>query len=158
MKPGDIFLKWIFQKRANQSSTVLLYSPFLLYLYLQTFVNYLDMPTFLSYGSELIRINPSNNRIEYSTNRGASWITRYSGSGAGTFRDLVSYGNEIISATDKGVYYSTNKGASWICRCSSSYAKSFISIQDAGRELLANTNDGHLYYSTNKGASWIRRR
>ena len=74
------------------------------------------MPTLINYGSELIRINPSNNRIEYSTNRGASWITRYSGSNSGLFRDLLQYGNEILACTDKGLYYSTNKGASWICR------------------------------------------
>lgn len=116
------------------------------------------MPTLISLGTELVRINPANNRIEYSTSRGASWITRYSGSSAGSFRDLIQYGNELLAATDKGIYYSTTKGASWICRCSGSYARNFLSIQDAGRELLANTDDGHLYYSTTKGASWIRRR
>ncbi len=89
------------------------------------------MPQMITYGSELIRINPSNNKIEYSTNRGSSWITRYSGSGCGQFRDLLEYGNEIIACTDN---------------------------QDGGRELLGSSNDGHLYYSTNKGSSWIRRR
>ena len=116
------------------------------------------MPTLITYGPELIRINPANNRSEYSTNRGASWVSRYSSSSAGTFKDLVCYGNEILAATDKGVFYSTNKGASWICRCSGSDARRFLSIQDAGRELLANTDDGHLFYSTNKGSSWVRRR
>ncbi len=116
------------------------------------------MPSLINYGTELIRINFSNNRIEYSTNRGASWITRYSGSSAGQFRDLLQYGNEILACTDKGLYYSTNKGASWICRSSGSAAKTLASIQDGGRELLGSSDDGHLYYSTNKGASWIRRR
>ena len=32
------------------------------------------MSLLVSYGSELIRINPSNNRIEFSTNRGASVV------------------------------------------------------------------------------------
>ena len=116
------------------------------------------MPKMISFGSELIRINPSNNRIEYSTSRGSSWITRYSGSSCGEFRDLLEYGGKIVACTDKGICYSTNKGASWIAKCTSSYAKTFTSIQDGGRELLAMTGDGHLYYSTNEGSSWIRRR
>lgn len=116
------------------------------------------MPSLINYGTELIRINFSNNRIEYSTNRGASWISRYSGSSSGQFYDLLQYGNEILACTDKGLYYSTNKGASWSCRCSGSIAKTLVSIQDGGRELLGSSDDGHIYYSTNKGASWIRRK
>ena len=116
------------------------------------------MPSLINYGTELIRINFSNNKIEYSTNRGISWITRYCGSSVGQFRDLLQYGNEIIACTDKGVYYSSNKGISWICRCSGGAAKTLVAIQDGGRELLGSSDDGHLYYSTNKGISWIRRR
>lgn len=51
------------------------------------------MPQLITYGNELIRINPANNRIEYSTNRGVSWISRYSGKSYGTFRDLVLHPN-----------------------------------------------------------------
>ena len=116
------------------------------------------MSLLVSYGSELIRINPSNNRIEFSTNRGASWITRYSGSSYGTFRDLIVYGGKLLALTDKGVYYSTNKGAFWIAKYIGQYAKTFAVLQDSGSELLATTTDGHLYFSTNDGASWIRRR
>lgn len=47
------------------------------------------MPQLITYGNELIRINPANNRIEYSSNRGISWMSRYSGSSCGTFRDLI---------------------------------------------------------------------
>lgn len=61
------------------------------------------MPLLVPYGNELIRINPANNRIEYSTNRGASWISRYSGSNCGTFRDLIPYGGKLLALTDKGV-------------------------------------------------------
>jgi len=118
----------------------------------------LIMPQLITYGSELIRINPSYNRIEYSTNRGASWVSRYSGNSCGSFRDLLPYNGKIIAITDKGVYCSSNKGASWISRYTGSTAKSFVAIQDAGREILAQTSDGHLYFSTNEGASWIRRR
>lgn len=106
----------------------------------------------------MIRINPAKNRIEYSTNRGISWMSRYSGSNCGIFRDLCPYNGKIVAVNDKGVYYSSNKGISWMSRNSSSQAKTFIAIQDAGRELLAQTDDGHLYYSTNEGISWMRRR
>lgn len=116
------------------------------------------MPQLINWGNELIRINPSNNRIEYSTNRGLSWIGRYSGSNCGVFRDLLPYGSKIIAITDKGVYYSTNKGLSWISKNTSPSVRNFVAIQDAGREILAQTSDGHLYYSTNEGLSWIRRR
>ena len=116
------------------------------------------MPQLITLGNELIRINPARNTIEYSTSRGLSWITRHSGSSAGTFRDLLPYNGKLFAATDKGIYYSTSKGLSWICRNNSSPAKTFVSIQDAGRELLAQTADGHLYYSTSEGLSWVRRR
>ena len=91
------------------------------------------MPQLITYGNELIRINPSNNRIEYSTNRGLSWMSRYSGSNCGRFRDLCPYNGKIVAITDKGVYYSTNKGLSWMSKCTSSSARTFIAIQDAGR-------------------------
>ena len=115
------------------------------------------MPQLITYGNELIRINPAKNSIEYSTNRGASWMTRYSGSSCGTFRDLLPYDGIILACTDKGIYYTTNKGASWMCRNSGSSTREFVVLQDAGRELLAQSSDGHLYYSTNAGASWMRR-
>lgn len=116
------------------------------------------MPQLITYGKELIRINPANNRIEYSTSRGLSWISRYSGSSCGVFRDMVVYNGKIVAITDKGVYYSTNKGLSWISKNTTSTVRNFVAIQDAGRELLAQTSDGHLYYSTSEGLSWIRRR
>lgn len=110
----------------------------------------------VTYGNELIRFNPSNNRIEYSNNRGTSWYIRYTGSTIGNVRSLIVYGNELMVCSDKGVFYSNNKGTSWYIRNSSS--KNFIDLQDAGNELLASTADGHLYYSNNKGTSWYRRR
>lgn len=114
------------------------------------------MGLMITLGNELIRYNPSNHRIEYSTNRGASWYTRYSGSSIGNVRSIITYGNELLLCSDKGVMYSTNKGASWYTR-STAY-KNFVDLTDSGRELLATSDDGHLYYSTNKGASWYRRR
>lgn len=112
----------------------------------------------ITYGNELIRINPASNRIEYSTNRGLSWVGRSSGSSCGTFRDLLPYNGKIFAVTDKGVYYSTSKGLSWVAKSTSSNVRNFVALMDAGRELLAQTSDGHLYYSTSEGLSWVRRR
>ncbi len=65
-------------------------------------------------GKELIRINPTNKtKIEYSSNDGRSWNTRYSGSSYGEFTDLQDNGIEILGSTSKGLYYSTNDGRSW---------------------------------------------
>lgn len=116
------------------------------------------MPQIISLGSELIRINPSNNRIESSTTGGRTWLTRYSGSACGEFRDLVFFDDRIIALTDKGVYCSTSRGATWLARYTGSYAKSFVSIQDGGGELVALTGDGHIYASTSCGSTWLRRR
>ncbi len=114
------------------------------------------MPQIITYGAELIRINTSKNKIEYSTNKGATWNSRYSGSSVGTFIDLIEYGIEIIACTAKGFYYSSNKGATWNSRYTSPSAGNFLSLQNNGKELLASTSKG-LYYSTNKGATWNKR-
>lgn len=115
------------------------------------------MSKMITHEGTLIRINPSNNHIEYSPNRGVSWLTRYTGSSCGVFRDLLEFDGQIYACTDKGVYYSPNKGTSWLCKSSSMAARSFETLQDGTREILASTSDGHLYYSTNKGVSWLRR-
>lgn len=114
------------------------------------------MGLMVTFGNELIRYNPSNHHIEYSSNRGTSWYTRNSGSSLGNVRSLIQYGDELILCSDKGVMYSKNKGSSWYTR-NSTY-KNFTDLQDAGTEILATTVDGHLYYSKNKGSSWYRRR
>lgn len=75
------------------------------------------MSQMINRGNELIRICPNNeNKVEYSTNGGRSWISRYSGSSCGEFEDLTDNGNEILATTSKGLYYSTNEGRSWIKR------------------------------------------
>ena len=114
------------------------------------------MGLMITYGNELIRFNPANGHIEYSTSRGANWNCRCSSNSIGNVKGLIQYGNELILCSDKGVFYSTSKGANWNVRCSSH--KDFIDIQDAGKELLGSTADGHLYYSTSKGANWNKRR
>lgn len=72
------------------------------------------MSQLIKRGKELIRINPGNpNKIEYSTNDGRSWNTRYSGSSNGNFSDLTDNGKEILGTTSKGLYYSASDGRSW---------------------------------------------
>lgn len=75
------------------------------------------MGQMINRGKEMIRISPKQaNKIEYSTNDGRSWMTRYSGSSCGNFSDLVDNGKEILGTTSKGLYYSTNDGRSWMKR------------------------------------------
>lgn len=115
------------------------------------------MATLISYGAEMIRISPKDqNRIEYSRNGGSTWLSRYSGSSCGTFKDLLAYGSEIIAVTTKGVYYSKNGGNSWLSRYGGSSYGDFISLADGGNVLLATTSKG-LYYSKNGGYSWLKK-
>ena len=75
------------------------------------------MPTMINYGGELIRISPKNNKkIEYSKNKGLTWILRCTNSSVGGFIDLVDGGDEILATTQKGLYYSKNKGLTWNLR------------------------------------------
>ena len=107
--------------------------------------------------NELVRINPQKaNQIDYSTNGGRTWMSRYSGSSCGEFIDLVHYNNELIAITTKGIYYSTNSGRTWMSRYTGTSCGKFLSLMDKGKELLAQTEKG-LYYSTNSGRTWMRR-
>lgn len=114
------------------------------------------MAQMIQVGKEMIRINPAKNSIEYSTNDGRSWHSRYTGSIHGTFIDLLLYGTEIFAITSKGVFYSTNEGRTWSSRYTGSFCGEFQSLMDGGRELLAQTSKG-LYYSTNEGRTWTKR-
>lgn len=76
------------------------------------------MPIMINRGKEMLRISPTDKKkIEYSTNQGRTWVTRYSGSSTtGSFCDLMDSGKEILGTTDKGLFYSTNDGRTWILR------------------------------------------
>ena len=107
--------------------------------------------------NEIVRINPQKaNQIDYSTNGGRTWMSRYSGSSCGEFIDLVHYNNELIAITTKGIYYSTNSGRTWMSRYTGTSCGKFLSLMDNCKELLAQTEKG-LYYSTNSGRTWIKR-
>lgn len=114
------------------------------------------MAQMILHGRELIRINPKKNSIEFSSNDGRSWHSRYNDSHVGTFNDLFSYGSEIIACTSKGIFYSNNGGQSWHSRYTGSTYGSFIQLSSDGRILLATTTKG-LCYSNNGGLSWHRR-
>ena len=114
------------------------------------------MAQMILHGRELIRINTQKNYIEYSTNDGRSWHTRYTGTPAGDFIDLIDYGPEIIACTSKGIFASTNGGGNWHSRYSGNLAGSFIQLVVDGRDILATTTKG-LYYSNNGGLSWHKK-
>ena len=71
------------------------------------------MGQIVNFGREMIRINSEKNRIEYSTNGGNSWHSRFTGSVAGEFENITVQGNELLAQTSKGLYYSKNGGSSW---------------------------------------------
>ena len=72
------------------------------------------MALMISHGGELIRYNPANSRIEYSTNSGRSWYMRYPGK---DFIDITNAGKECLATTADGhLYYSTNQGRYWYRR------------------------------------------
>ena len=107
--------------------------------------------------NEIVRINPQKaNHIDYSSNGGRTWISRYTGTSCGDFIDMVIYNDELIAITSKGVYYSTSSGRTWINRYSGTSCGKFLSLMNNDKELLAQTDKG-LYYSTNSGRTWMRR-
>jgi hypothetical protein len=76
------------------------------------------MPQMISIGKEMLRIHSKNPaKLEYSTNDGHTWLTRYNGSSnVGVFSDLMDNGKEILATTSKGLFYSTNNGGTWFLR------------------------------------------
>lgn len=114
------------------------------------------MPQLIMHGSETLRINSDKNKIEVSKDGGRNWMTRFLGSGAGTFYSLCSYGSVILACTSKGVYVSKDSGRNWISRFNGTSCGTFQEIAANGSELLATTSKG-LYRSKDEGRNWIRR-
>lgn len=67
----------------------------------------------IHYGSEMLRINEEKGTIEYSTNGGRIWSSRYTGSSTGEIESLKDNGSELLATTSKGLYYSKNAGRTW---------------------------------------------
>ena len=114
------------------------------------------MAQMIQYGSELLRIDTQKNTIEYSKDGGRSWRSRYMGSIAGVFVDLLVYGSEILACTSKGIYYSKDGGYNWRNRYNSNSCGSFLQLASDGQNVLATTSKG-LYYSKDGGNNWRRR-
>lgn len=116
------------------------------------------MPQIIIDGGELIRINLSNNMIEYSTTGGRAWFRRFLGtSNVGVFIDLIVCSNEIIASTTKGIYYSRDRGRTWFARSKvGSGCGEFASLQLNGAELLGITAKG-LFFSRDQGRTWFKR-
>jgi len=63
---------------------------------------------------KLIRINPTKTtQLQFSSNDGRTWNTRYAGPSAGEFSSLMDNGKEILANTSKGLYYSSNECRTW---------------------------------------------
>lgn len=114
------------------------------------------MPQMINYGNELIRINSSENRIEYSRDSARSWFTGYRGSSYGIFYDLLPFGNEILACTSRGLCYSRDSGRSWFTRYTGSSYGTFNSLSTDGNKLFVNTSKG-LYFSPDSGRSLFKR-
>lgn len=68
-------------------------------------------------GGELIRISPKDpDKLEYSTNGGRNWATRFAGKLVGKIVDIFDKGGEIHITTDKGEFSSNNGGRNWLRR------------------------------------------
>ena len=114
------------------------------------------MSQMISYGRELLRINTQKNTIEYSTDNGRNWHSRYTGSCCGSFYDLFDFGGEILCCCSKGIFYSRDSGRNWHSRYTGSSFGSFHQLSSDGSKLLVTTDKG-LLYSTDDGRNWHKR-
>ncbi|MBR8731457.1 hypothetical protein IX308_000992 [Porphyromonas levii] len=66
-------------------------------------------------GKEMLRISPKDSKkLEFSTNDGRTWNTRFSGAtNVGEFIDLTDVGKEVLAQTTKGLFFSKNDGRTW---------------------------------------------
>lgn len=113
------------------------------------------MPQLIEYGRDLIRINPSNNTIEYSHD-GRNWTRRCASQYYGTFYDLCLVAPDLYAATAKGVIYSHDGGRNWTTKCTNPAYGTFQTIMARGNELWAQTTKG-TYVSKDGGRNWIRK-
>lgn len=75
------------------------------------------MSRMIDRGRELIRISPKDpNKLEYSTNGGRTWATRFVGQLVGKIVDIFDKDGKIHISTDKGEFSSNNGGRNWLRR------------------------------------------
>lgn len=115
------------------------------------------MPALITYGNELLRINPAKG-IEYSADNGYNWRLRLPNMpNLGTYKDLLVYGSEILMVTSKGLCYSKDKAYNFhFRRFVDNMFGDFISLAENGNELIINTTKG-LHYSTDGGYNLRKR-
>lgn len=69
------------------------------------------MSLMIKRGRELIRISPKDpNKLEYSTNDGRTWATRFVGQLVGKTVKIFDKDGEIHISTDKGEFSANNGG------------------------------------------------
>lgn len=113
------------------------------------------MAQLLQYGAEMLRINPSNNSIEYSRD-GRNWTRKFSSQYYGTFYDLCLVGSDVYAATQKGVIFSHDGGRNWTGKYTGTTYGTFQSLMLRGTELWAQTTKG-TYVSKDGGRNWMKR-
>ena len=113
------------------------------------------MAQLLQYGAEMLRINPSNNAIEYSRD-GRNWTRRFSSQCYGTFFDLCLVGPDVYAATQKGVFFSHDGGRNWTGKYIGPSYGTFQTLMLRGTELWAQTTKG-TYVSKDGGRNWMKR-
>ena len=113
------------------------------------------MTQLLQCGAEMLRINPSNNAVEYSRD-GRNWTRRYSSRYYGTFYDLCLVGSDVYAATQKGVIFSRDGGRNWTGKYTGSSCGTFQTLMLRGIEIWAQTTKG-TYVSKDGGRNWMKR-
>lgn len=75
------------------------------------------MPQLITVGNKMIRITPSENRLELSSTNGATWIYRSRmGRMYGKLKDLLWFHDKLYALTETGIWRSSNEGADWVPR------------------------------------------
>ena len=116
------------------------------------------MPQLINVENRLIRINLKENRLEISSNNGATWMVRCSlGKRYGHYKDILWFHGKLFALTDTGIWRSVNQGADW-GRCGSGkIVESLVALQDGGQYLYGLSSDGDLWRSQDEGANWIHK-
>lgn len=114
------------------------------------------MAQMIQRGRELLRINTQKNYIQYSTDSGRNWRTRYTSNHPGIFVDLFDFGSEILACTSKGLFVSRDDGRNWTTRYTGSHCGTFQQLASDGKNILATTSKG-LFISRDGGRNWHKR-
>lgn len=111
------------------------------------------MASIVSFKDRIIRISPNHTSLEYSGSNGISWTLLTSTSEFGRINDLLSDGEHLFAACERGFFYSDNGGHCWTIRSSSSSYGKFIGVGGSARLLFCNTDRG-FFSSTDGGYTW----